>query len=354
MLYSDGFEGRLGDIRMDVKGAQYCRAYRIAVLVHRIASIADILTTAGGIVRRAASRRRKMFLLSITFLALPLLLSPTHPIAVYAYLADHGIARVFPPAFAHTNTDLSAFLISPEQVERYRTDLLEDALDTRSSALFAIVLCPDGTMKQERIRTWNAIVADALPASVANWLDRKELPFLGDEVDLWLRDHEIIAMGHYHAFGGAPSKGDRIAERLSNVPEVVVANGVVPSVYLRGDLLAYGEDVVVREEVFRSLRTLERGITMDVRGVPVFTEEPSIGLLSFLAYLRDYTDADIGTRVGVARQTLQLCLEFKDDYQRVFPHGYKLAPYAGEPDKVNFLANLQALQAWASIYGQSP
>jgi len=303
---------------------------------------------------RGWARRRKLLVSFIVFvLALPMILAPTHPIAAYSYLADRYDSWSTQKVFANTNSDtnLTAFLISPAQIERYRGDLLEDMLDTRSGRLFAIVRRPDGFLEQESVRTWNGFLPAALPSFVAKWLDRKELPFLGDEVELWLQGNEIVAMGHYHAFGGGPSAGDKIAQNVSGLSEVVVANGVIPMVYLDSALVPYGEDVVVPEDVFRSMRALERSLSMDVENAPsIIVNEPSQSLKSFLVYLRDYRNVDVSGMDTVAKGTLELCLEFKDQCRAVFTDGFTPAPYLDNPDKSNLLRNVAPLQGWADIY----
>jgi hypothetical protein len=256
--------------------------------------------------------------------------------------------------FAATGKDLTSFLTSPAQVRRYRTDLLEDMLDTRTGKFFVIVRCPDGALRQEAIRTWNGLLPVGLPSWMCSWLDRKELPFLGDEVDTWLRGNEIVARGHYHAFGGSPSTGDILAQYVFELPEIVVANGVVPMVYLDGDIVPYGDNVVVSEEVFRSLRTLELSLTMAGTQNFTFTPEPSPVLRSFLGYLRDYRNVDIGRRDRVAKGIYELCVAFRKDYRNVFASGYIMVYYDDDPDKFQFVERLSSLQAWAHIYKCSP
>jgi hypothetical protein len=285
---------------------------------------------------------------------LPALLSPTHPIAVYGFLLESYQPSITPEAFASSRSDLTSFLTAPAQVQRYKTDLREDMLDRRSGRLFVIVRDPHGKLWQERIRTWNGFLPEALPAFLSNWLDRKELPFLGDEVDTRLRGNEILAMGHYHAFGGPPSAGDTHAQWFSELPEVVVVNGVVPLIYLNGNVIPYGDDVLVTEDVFRSLRTLERSLTMDGSQSFSWSEEPSETVKSFLGYLRDYRNVEISRKDSVARGILQLCVEFKHHHRTVFTEGFLLAPYENDLDRFNLLENLQTLQGWADTHKWPP
>ena len=288
-------------------------------------------------------------------LALPLILAPTHPLAVYGYLVDSYGPSLTPKAFAFSGTDLPSFLTSPAQVRRYKADLCEDMLDTRSGKLFAIVRCPDGRLRQEAIRTWNGFLPAGLPASIGNWSDRKELPFLGDEVDTWLRGNKIIAMGHYHAFGGPPSAGDTTAQYFSDLPEIVVVNGLVPMVHLDGKVLPYGGDVSISEDVFRSLRSLEPSLIMD--GTRYFSfrgEHPSQALESFLAFLRDYRNADLNRTDSVMRGIQRLSVEFKDDYQPVFTKGFFPSAYGADLDRSNLLENLHTVDSWVGIIPGTP
>jgi hypothetical protein len=60
-------------------------------------------------------RSRLVVALAAVALALPAFLSPTHPIAVYAYLLESCIPALIAPAYARSNSSLAEFLISPEQ-----------------------------------------------------------------------------------------------------------------------------------------------------------------------------------------------------------------------------------------------
>lgn len=281
-------------------------------------------------------------------LMLPALLSPTHPIGVYAYLAH---IYLFPVAAAEDHnlrTELARFLIGPKQLSRYRSDLRDDMLDERGGGLFVVVRDSGGGLRHESLRTWNSFLSADLPPSVRTWLDRKEFPFLGDTVGLWLGGDDIVAMGHYHPFGGGPSAGDRQAQALSQFAEVVVSNGVVPTVYLQGDIVPYGRPATLSSEVFKNLTALEQGLLMEINEVPTVELRSSDGLESFLAYLRDYRKADLGQRDSVAREVNRLFDEFKAEYQMVFQQGFRPFSYLSEPDKYLFLRNLMHLERWAN------
>lgn len=281
-------------------------------------------------------------------LLLPVLLSPCHPVAVYHYLADTYLPLLVSSEPREPDNDLSAFLISPAEVARYRHALREDMMDTRGGYIFAVVRRPDGTLRHEPIRTWNSFLPERLPAVLSNWLDRKEIPFLGDTVALWLEDNEIIAMGHYHPFGGGPSPGDHRAQALSIFSEVVVSNGIVPLVYVHGEVIPFGEDIVIDDDLYRSIRALEKGLLMEVNDIPVSPKVPSARLSSFLAYLRDYRGIDLESKKSVADELEVLCKEFKEDYALVFDAGFQLSNYTSDPDKYGVLRNLSNLQYWAS------
>lgn len=90
-------------------------------------------------------------------------------------------------------------------------------------------------------------------------------------------------MGHYHVYGGPPSRGDRLAQFMTSLPEIVVSNGVIPLVYLRSEMLPYGADVEITQEVFRALRTVESGLAMEVGELTAFSERPSPVLRSVLS-----------------------------------------------------------------------
>lgn len=126
-----------------------------------------------------------------------------------------------------------------------------------------------------------------------------------------------------------------------------MSNGLVPMVYLRGQLVPYGKDVDVTEEVYRQMRTLERGIMMEVRDTPLIMDEPGPGLTSFLAYLRDYRAVDITNHDAIAREILQLCDAFKSDHGAAFTSGYTANSYATDWDRFSVLRNLESVNSWA-------
>ena len=277
-----------------------------------------------------------------------MLLAPTHPIAVYGYLAARYLPDLVPEVWARTQSGLAEFLISPEQVARYRLGLRDDLLDTRGGRLFAIVRLPDGSLAHAPIRTWNAFLPPSMPVSVNQRLDRKEFPFLGDAVELWLQGKTIVAVGHYHPFGGGPSPGDIRAQQFSSMPEVVVSNGVVPVVYLRGTLLPYGANVEISEGLFRSLRTLEWSLNLKLCGAPAIPSELTVELISFLAYLRDYRDVDLNDTEAVRSGIGALCEELVDQCMPAFDRGFLQRAYHDNPDLSHLIRCLQNVQLWVS------
>ena len=298
----------------------------------------------------ARGYRRIVYLVAFV-LALPMVLSPTRPIAVYGYLiATYVPGLVFPDPAAETG-ELNRFLVSPIQVARYQNALREDLVDTRGGHLFAIVRDAEGALRHEPIRTWNSFLPETLPNGLSAWLDRKELPYLGDTVDLWVRGNTVVAMGHYHPFGGGPSEGDHRAQLLSTYAEVVVSNGIVPMVFVEGDVVPYVETLEVENDVFRSIRALERGLRMEVGDVEVSLGEPSPYLQSFFGYLKAYRNSSLESRALLANEVHALCLEFKEDYGLVFAEGFRPERYARDVDKYMMLHHLQVVEMWASTLG---
>lgn len=297
--------------------------------------------------------RRSFAATMIIVVLLPMILSPTHPVAVYGYLISVYFPTLSSPVYAATEGGLAEFLVAPEQVERYRASLLEDISDTVGGHIFAVTCDQRGILELSPIRTWNSLLPRNLPSSLAEWLDRKEFPLLADEVAIWLDGKRIVAMGHYHVFGGPPSRGDQLAQLMTPLPEIVVANGVIPLVYLRGELLLYGEGVEVTREVFRAMRAVESGLAMDIAGLAIFSSAPSPVVETTLAYLRDHRNVDISQRQAIARELETLCIQFKREYSTFFQHGYTLSPYAENPDYTRMLQNLAALHGWATLQAAS-
>lgn len=293
-------------------------------------------------------------LLLALVLLLPMAFSPSHPIAVYGYLAATYVPMQIRPVYADSGGELTSFLVSPAQVAIYREALVEDMADEASGRLFAITHGPDGALFHAPIRTWNSFLPESLPDTLRRWLDRKELPYLADEVELWLEGHTLVAMGHYHAFGGGPSRGDRLVQDLSEIPEVVVSNGVVPVLYLRGALLPYGEKVEFTPHLFRSMRSLEGSLTMTVAECTEIPSEATPAMASYLAYLRDYQGVDITDRQAVAGETFRLCERFRADHARCFQENFLPSAHSQNPDKACVLQNLAALRAWADLYENLP
>lgn len=300
-----------------------------------------------------SKRSRLLAGVAAVVLALPVLLCPTHPVAVYAYLLERFVPAIIVPAYARSDSGLAEFLLSPGQIDRYRTDLPLDMQDAQSGHMFVIAAWDGLPPTQEPIRTWNSFLPTATPETLKHWLDRKELPFLGDEVDLWLRGATIVARGHYHAFGGGPSHGDQLAQSLLEIPEVVVANGLVPMVYLNGQLVSCGAEVKVDAKVYRRMRALEKSITMEVREIPLITNEPSDGLKYFLAYLRDCRAVDITDLDAIAGEVLRLYDTFQSDHAAGLSGVSSPYLQTTDWDKLNMLRNLESVQSWAE-YQRSP
>ncbi len=300
---------------------------------------------------RRAKRYRSLLYLMAFILVLPMVLSPTRPIAVYGYLMATYVPGLLFPDPAKDNGELARFLVSQVQVLRYQTALRDDLADMRGGHLFAIVRGTDGTLRHEPIRTWNSFLPETLPNGLSAWLDRKELPYLGDTVDLWVRGNRVVAMGHYHPFGGGPSEGDHRAQLLSTYAEVVVSNGVVPMVFVDGEVVPYVESVDVSYDVFRSIRALEPGLLMEVQEVEINLDEPSPYLASFFGYLTKYRNIELHDRSVVAKEVGILCNEFKEDYGLVFSEGFQPDYYRMDIDRYTMLRHLQVVEMWSSTLG---
>tara|TARA_R110001592_G_scaffold173420_4_gene412081 strand:+ start:557 stop:1651 length:1095 start_codon:yes stop_codon:yes gene_type:complete len=301
----------------------------------------------------ADNRRRGLYLTIGFMMLLPILLAPTHPIAVYAFLADTYGRPLIEIEPREIDPDLEAFLITPHQLSRYRDDLRSDMLDTRTGWLFAIVRGVDGRLEQAPIRTWNTFLPDVVHKFLGGWLDQKEIPYLGDAVALWMDGGTIVAMGHYHPFGGGPSAGDRRAQSLSLYAEVVVSNGVIPMVYVEGEVVPYGAHARISVDVFRNIRALEKSLLMEVKDIPIAMKVPSRELISVLAYLRDYRGANLTDKKDVAATLSTLCLEFRAIHEPVFQNGFSPLAYQSDPDKLAVLHNLINLEFWTVVVAGS-
>lgn len=304
--------------------------------------------------RRAAERIRECLqshkllatVLAVT-LSLPMLLSPSHPVAVYGFLIHRYAVALTESPGRSSHDGLEAFLVSSGQIDRYRRESCEDMLDTGGGRLFAIVRTSGGAYRQEAVRTWNSFLSPALSSRLGQWLDYKEIPYLGDEVRLWLRGDALLAMGHYHPFGGVPSAGDALARRFSVTSEVVVSNGLIPFTYLDGKLIAYGSAERMTTEVFRSLRAMEKSVTMTPKEVPVSISAPSDALQALVVYLRDGRQIDVSDKSSIARAVKKLCVEFKADYASAFERGYAPNQYPDDLDRFHMLSNLSNVELWA-------
>lgn len=297
--------------------------------------------------------RMHKFVLSVlivTFL-LPMMLSPDHPVAVYGFLIQRYTRVLSESVCASSRDGLGTFLVSTAQMDRYRREACQDMVDTSGGRLFAIVHTAGGSYRQESLRTWNSFLPDALATSLGTWIDYKELPYLGDEVGLWKRGDAIVAMGHYHPFGGGPSPGDGFARRFSTTSEVVVSNGLIPFVYLDGALVPYGPEATMSKEVFRSIRTMEKSVTMTADYVPPSINDPSAALKSFVAFLSDGRQVNVRDRASVAQEVQRLCLEFRADYEAAFARGYVASQYTDDLDRMNMLWNLSNLEIWSFRFG---
>jgi hypothetical protein len=173
-------------------------------------------------------------------------MSPTKPLMVTPYLASQAVDRaysfVMPDVSARVEnerSELEDFLITREQIVRYREDLLKDFGDFSSEHRFVIAKAKNGNLSQEKIRTLHEGLADYLPAVASEILDRKAIPRLDDYVRLWQNGSKVVAEGHYHAAGEGPSDEDlRVAKKNPDKNQVVVSNGFIPLVFLNGVILS--------------------------------------------------------------------------------------------------------------------
>lgn len=293
-------------------------------------------------------RHAGMVLLTVFVLLLPMILSPTHPIAVYSYLAEYYLPFGGPAVPPVTDDELRIFLLSTRQLDRYRTDLKEDVWAVNTGKLFAIVRRDDGTLEQRGVRTWNEFLPNRLPAFLATRLDRKEVSFLGDVVEAYLNSARIEAMGHYHSYGGPPSRGDRLAGRVTRLPEVVVSNGIYPMVYLKGSILDFGP-VTTSDEVCTLIARLDErlqsGLVPEIE-IPRTATETT---LSFLSYLSQRRGVDIRSLDAIRDEILELCSDFRDDFKGLYAK--ELVVYEEEdPDIYQLLHSVSVLDGWAT-YG---
>lgn len=291
--------------------------------------------------------QRVLLSLMAFLLLLPAVLSAGHPVAVYGFLASRYIGALWGGGGGPVSKEVGAFLVTDEQVERYRRDSRADMLDIRGGSLFAITKTASGSYRQVRVRTWNSFLPTWLAEDLGGWLDYKEVPYLGDEVKIWLEGDTILAMGHYHPFGGGPSEGDALARRFSVTSEVVVSNGLIPFVYLDGKLLGYGDAGQLSPEVFRSMRAMEKCFTMTPEAVPVSLTRPSAAIEAFVEYLSTDRHVNTSDKTSVAKAVEGLCREFRNDYAEVFNEGYLPSAYGGNLDKVYMLWNLTNAELWA-------
>lgn len=287
-------------------------------------------------------------------LALPALLSPEHPVAVYGYLGASTLSVLVPPAQAANQAGLEDFLVSEAQVARYRTELVADLVNPVSGGLFAIARDQHGTLRHAPIRSWNGSLPHSLPGPLRRWLDRKEFPRLDDHVALWLRGEDVIALGHYHAFGGGPSKGDRVAQVFRETPEVVVANGIIPIVYLGGLHLPYGPAPAWPEDVVRLVRPMETNLAMDPECYPLASGDTAEFANSYLAYLARFHEMKSPSRAAVAQETIALCQSFEEVHRSGFTRGFKASRYQADLDRMLLIRHVAALKGWGDVLLKSP
>lgn len=291
-------------------------------------------------------RHRVLFSAILATAALPALLAPNHPVAVYGHLAQTCLPRLLPLVHGDSAEDLATFLVSPAQLERYQDEMLHDLLDNRGGKLFAIARATDGRLVHAPIRTWNDFLPGDLPSVLARWLDHKEIPFLGDQVALWLECGPLVAVGHYHPFGGPPSNGDRCAQGLSGIPEVVVANGLVPTIYLGGDAVPWASPRAVADDVFLTLRSLNRCLFFQPGDASPILDQPSQEMISLLAWLECFRGVDPTSRDAVIREIGTLCAGFRKQYQPAFRFGFSPVHYKQDPDKYTLLSSLRIVELW--------
>lgn len=296
-------------------------------------------------ISRTLRAHRIMAVVLAVVASLPMALAPSHPLSVYAFLAQRYAGCLF--ATGEGGNELSAFLTSEVQVARYREEICGDMRDSSGGMIFAIVRARDGGYRHVALRTWNALLPDALAQSLGTYMDYKEIPYLGDEVALWLRGEAIVAMGHYHPFGGGPSRGDRLARRFSATSEVVVSNGLIPFIYLDGALLSYGDAGQLNTDVFRCIRMMEKSLTMALGEVPVDAGQPTAGLRTFLAYLKESRHVDIWDKAAIGAEVTGLCDEFRRTYAPAFTAGFSPSSYPGDLDRASMLGNLSSTEMWA-------
>lgn len=292
-------------------------------------------------------RHATMVALASFVLLLPMMLSPTHPIAVYFYLAEYYLPFGGPAASPATDGELRAFLLSERQLSRYRTDLQDDVWAVNTGKLFTIVRRHDGALEQRGVRTWNEFLPNRLPAFIVKRLDRKEISFLGDVVDAYLHSARIEAMGHYHSYGGPPSRGDQLAGQVTKLPEIVVSNGIYPMVYLRGSILDFGP-VAADNEVLKAVARLDEGLQSGAPTENLIPRAATDTTMSFLSYLRYRRGVDIQSLDAIRNEVLGLCADFRGDFRSLYKKD--MDAYEQEDlDVYQLLHNVGVLDGWATF-----
>lgn len=192
-------------------------------------------------------------------------LSPNHPIMVDVYLADrvHEKMAELVVGSEDDKKRVNDFISNADLYDGQLASFVEDVSISTSEKTFAIVSNgPD--LEIRNIRTFNSLLNPPLDIffkkfnfdfpmynhlrfSTYNFLDNRSYIRLDDLVDLWLKDYDIIALGHYHSFGGPPSFQDIISQKITAGPDVVLSNGFVPFNYLDGEFVPYNGNFDISE-----------------------------------------------------------------------------------------------------------
>lgn len=298
--------------------------------------------------RRWLRRHATLIMVAAFATFLPMILSPSHPIAVYAYLADCYLPFQGPAGAPASDEELRAFLLSDSQLERYRTELKEDVSAVNTGKLFTIVRRYDGALEHRVVRTWNEFLPNRLPAFLVKRLDRKEISFLGDVVEAYLSSARIEAMGHYHSYGGPPSRGDQLAGRITKRPEIVVSNGIYPMVYVKGKIVDFGP-VCADDEILMLVARLDERLQSGVETEDGISRDATDTTYSFLSYLQEKRGVDIDSLDDIRGAIVEMCADFEFDYKGLFARD--MVEYEREDlDIYQLIHSVDVLNDWAT-YG---
>ena len=200
-------------------------------------------------------------------------MSPTHPIAVDAYLASKPIEAVrsyFSPQSQEQKQaekkELEDFLTSKESVERYRSDFIEDVKDSSSEKAFVIVRNKQGKLEQKPVRTLHENLPEWVPNAIRNSLDRHCITRLGDMINIERESNQVVANGHYHVFGEMPSLGDNLPFNFDAKPKIVVRNYLIPFVYINGELPKQDFDIPISRKLHYLTVTIKGKFPQDNDG----------------------------------------------------------------------------------------